>query len=313
MIGSLSSRLAALALLSVIAFALARAAPGDPAAISLRSSGEEPTAEAIARLHAELGLDASWPEQYLRWLAGLAQLDLGLSLASRRPVGELILERLPATLELTAAAFGLTLLLGLAGGFAGAGLRGRRPDRLVWLLALVGASLPGFWLGQLLAGLFGVQLGWLPVAGRESAAAVLLPALTLALGHSAVQSRFLRAGLLGALAEPHALVAQAKGLAPGQVLRAHAWPLARGPQTLAFGLALGQMLAGALVVETVFAWPGLGRLAVDSLFRRDYPVVQAYVLLIGVQYLLLTALAELAAMRGRRLVQVDGGVGSRLV
>jgi peptide/nickel transport system permease protein len=282
-----------LLVLSVLAFALPRAAPGDPAAILLRGAGDEPSPEAVAALRAQLGLDRSPPQQYLLWLGRAVRGDLGVSFASRQPVAGEFFARLPATLQLAGAAALLTAVLGGGGGFLAALRRGGWPDRLTWLLALAGASLPAYWLGLLLGWVFGVLLGWLPVAGSGSWRHLVLPALTLALGFAALQIRLLRAGLLGALAEPFALTARAKGLSPGGVLWRHALPRAAGPAVQALGLAAAQMLAGAVVVETVFAWPGVGKLAVDSIARRDYPVVQAYVLIVGTVFVLVNLATDL--------------------
>lgn len=286
------TRLLTVGVLSLLAFALARSAPGDPAAILLRGAGDEPTAAAVQALRRELGLDRSLPEQYMAWAGRALRLDFGLSYASRRPVAQEFLARLPATLELTAATVVLTGLMGFGGGMLAA-LRRGWTDRLVGALAVAGAALPPFWIGLLLVYVFGIRLGWLPVAGSGSLRHLVLPALTLALGFGALHARLLRAGLLAALSEPFTLVARAKGLSRGAVLWRHALPRVLGANVQALGLAAGQMLAGTVVVEAIFAWPGVGKLAVDSIFRRDFPMVQAYVLVLGVVFSLLNALTDL--------------------
>jgi peptide/nickel transport system permease protein len=247
----------------------------------------------VTALRARLGLDRSPPEQYAAWVGRALRGDLGVSYASRQPVAREFFDRLPATLQLAGAAVLLTAVLGFGGGLLAALRRGGWPDRLTWLLALLGASVPAYLLGLLLGWLFGVRLGWLPVAGSGSWQHLVLPALTLALGAAALQARLLRAGLLGALAEPFANTARAKGLSPGGVLRRHALPRAAGPSLQALGLAAAQLLAGAVVVETVFAWPGVGKLAVDSIARRDYPMVQAYVLVVGAGFVLVNLATDL--------------------
>ncbi|GAB4428857.1 MAG: ABC transporter permease [Anaerolineae bacterium] len=289
------NRLLTLFILSLLAFALARLAPGDPAALILRSSGEEPSPAAIEALQVQLGLNRSWPEQYLIWGWRLVCcLDLGISFNGGGRVAAEFLARLPATLTLTAAAAIITIVLSLGGGLLSAWQRRSWLDWAAWLTAMLGASLPGYWLGLLLAYFFGVYLGWLPVSGYGQWQQLVLPALSLALIVSATQIQLFRARLLTALAEPHILTAQAKGLSRRQVLLCHALPRAIGPNIQALGLSIGQMLAGSAIIETIFAWPGVGRLAVESVLRRDYPMIQAYVLLIGFIFILITFLTDLA-------------------
>lgn len=300
----------ALVVLSVLAFTLVHAAPGDPAAIALRAAGEEPTAEAVVALRAQLGLDRSLPEQYLAWAGRAVRLDFGRSLVSRRPVAETFLERLPATLLLAGAALALTAGAGLVGGLFAAQRPGGWRDRASWCWALLGAALPSYWLGLLLSLLFGVVLGWLPVAGAGEPRHVILPACTLAFSFAALQLRLLRAGLLGALAEPFSLVAEAKGLSRRELLWRHALPRALGVNLQALGLAAGHLLGGAVVAETVFAWPGVGRLVVESVFRRDFPIIQCYVLLIGGLYLAINLLADLLQAWADPTVRSASGDGA---
>jgi peptide/nickel transport system permease protein len=287
-------RLQMLIVLSLVAFALAHLARGDPAEIMLRVGGPEPSPAAVAALHRQLGLDRPLPEQYVTWVGRAVRLDLGQSLVSRRPVMEEFRARLGATLELAGAGFLLAALFGLGGGLLGAAFRGGWVDRATWLLALAGASVPAYWVGLLLAYLFGVVLGWLPVAGNESGRHLILPAVTLACTYVGLQVRLVRASLLTALAEPFVVVARAKGLSRRQELLGHALPRAAGPSIHALGVAAGQMLGGAMVVETIFAWPGVGRLAVQSVFSRDYPMIQAYVLFLGTIFLAVNFVADLA-------------------
>ncbi|WP_372695000.1 ABC transporter permease [Immundisolibacter sp.] len=275
----------------VAVFVLVRLVPGDPVEVML---GERASGADRAQLVAQLGLDRSLPAQLVGYLHDLARLDLGQSLRYRVPVADLVAARLPATLQLAAAGLALALVLALPLGVAMA-VRGSAPGgRLAAAFTLLGLALPSFWLGPLLVLVFAVQLGWLPVAGRESAASLVLPALTLAVGLAAVLARQLAANLSEALAADHVRTARAKGLAPAQVLWRHGVRNALLPVVTVFGLQLGALLGGAVITETVFAWPGLGALTVEAISVRDYPLLQGCVLVIAGAYVLVNGLTELA-------------------
>lgn len=265
--------------------------PGDPVELML---GESATAGDRAALRARLGLDRPPAEQVFAQLARLARLDLGESLHSRRPVARLVAERLPATLELAVAALAVAVALALPLGVLAARRRGGAADGAAMGLALLGLSVPSFWLGPLLILLFSVQLGWTPVSGREGLSSLVLPALTLGTGMAAVLARMLRGSLLETLSEDYVRTARAKGVPEGAVLRRHALRNAALPVVTVFGMQAGALLAGAVITETVFAWPGIGSLLVEAIQRRDYPVVQGCVLLISTAYVLVNALTDLA-------------------
>jgi peptide/nickel transport system permease protein len=265
--------------------------PGDPVELML---GESATAGDRAALRASLGLDRPPAEQVLAQLARLARLDLGESLHSRRPVAQLVAERLPATLELAAAALAVAVALALPLGVLAARRRGGAADGAAMGLALLGLSVPSFWLGPLLILVFSVVLGWTPVSGREGLSSLVLPALTLGTGMAAVLARMLRGSLLETLSEDYVRTARAKGVPEGTVVRRHALRNAALPVVTVFGMQAGALLAGAVITETVFAWPGIGSLLVEAIQRRDYPVVQGCVLLISTGYVLVNALTDLA-------------------
>ncbi len=275
----------------VTVFLLVRVLPGDPVEVML---GERASGADRAALVAQLGLDRPLPVQLGDYLHGLARLDLGQSLRYHEPVTTLIGARLPATLELAGAALALAVALALPLGIVMAVRAGRLAGRLAGTLTLLGLALPGFWFGPLLILLFAVQLGWLPVAGREHLASLALPALTLALGLAATLARQLAANLTETLAAEHVRTARAKGLPPGQVLWRHGVRNALLPVATVFGLQVGALLGGAVITETVFAWPGLGALTVEAIGARDYPLVQGCVLLIAGVYVLVNGLTELA-------------------
>jgi len=265
--------------------------PGDPVELML---GESATAGDRAALRASLGLDRPLHQQLLGQLARLARLDLGDSLYSRRPVSAVVAERLPATVELAVAALAVAAAVALPLGILAARNRGGLADSAAMGVALLGLSIPSFWLGPLLILLFSVVLGWTPVSGREGLASLVLPALTLGTGMAAVLARMLRSSLLETLSEDFVRTARAKGLSPAAVLRRHALRNAALPVVTVFGMQAGALFSGAVITETVFAWPGVGSLLVDAIQRRDFPVVQGCVLLISTTYVVVNAGTDLA-------------------
>lgn len=265
--------------------------PGDPVELML---GESATAGDRAALRASLGLDRPLHQQLLGQLARLARLDLGDSLYSRRPVSAVVAERLPATVELAVAALAVAVAIALPLGILAARHRGGLADSAAMGVALLGLSIPSFWLGPLLILFFSVVLGWTPVSGREGLASLVLPALTLGTGMAAVLARMLRSSLLETLSEDYVRTARAKGLSPAAVLWRHALRNAALPVVTVFGMQAGALLAGAVITETVFAWPGVGSLLVEAIQRRDFPVVQGCVLLISTTYVVVNAGTDLA-------------------
>ena len=265
--------------------------PGDPVELML---GESATAGDRAALRTSLGLDRPVHEQLLTQFRRLARLDLGESLYSRRPVGAVIAERMPATLELAAAALAVAVAVALPLGILAARRQGGIADGAAMGVALLGLSVPAFWLGPLLMLVFSVLLGWTPVSGREGLSSLVLPALTLGTGMAAVLARMLRSSLLETLSEDYVRTARAKGLGAGAVVWRHALRNAALPVVTVFGMQLGALLAGAVITETVFAWPGIGSLLVEAIQRRDFPLVQGCVLLISSTYVAVNALTDLA-------------------
>lgn len=273
----------------VLVAALLHLVPGDPVDVML---GEGASGIDRERLRAALGLDEPPWLQLLRFVGGALHLDLGRSLVTGEPVARLIAERYPATLELAAVslivAVGVALPLGL--------LAGARPgsaiDRVSLGLAAAETALPTFCLGPLLLLVFAVELPWFPVAGRGGAASLVLPAVTLGAGMSAVLSRQLRSSIVDALRLDCIRTARASGASPARVFLRHALPNAATATVTVLGLQLGGLLSGAIVTETIFAWPGLGRLLVQAIGARDFPLVQGCVLVIAVSYLLVNLLTD---------------------
>jgi peptide/nickel transport system permease protein len=273
-----------------LVFLLIHLVPGDPVEAMLGENAQVADREALRQA---LGLDRPLGEQYLAYLQRLARLDLGLSFQDRRPVAAILGERLPATLELTVAALALALTLALPLGVLAARHRGSPLDTGAMGLSLVGISIPNFWLGPLLILVFSLWLGWTPVSGREDSASLILPALTLGTGMAAILARMVRGSILEVLGEDYVRTARAKGLSEGRVLWGHALRNAWLPILTLIGLQLGGLLGGAVITETVFAWPGVGSLLVEAIQGRDYPVVQACVLLVSLSYVFVNTLTDL--------------------
>ncbi len=278
-------------LVATLVFSLLHLIPGDPVEVML---GEGAQAADVAALRARLGLDRPLGAQYLAFLAGLPRGDLGRSLQSGDPVSAVLLEHLPATLELACAAMLVALAVALPLGTLAAFHRGRPVDHLSRAVSVLGVSLPNFWLGPMLILLFSVRLGWLPVSGREGAASLVLPALTLGGGLAAFLTRLVRASVAEELARPYVAAALAKGLPRRRAMVVHALRNALVPALTVAALQFGALLTGAIVTETIFSWPGLGRLLIEAIRLRDYPLVQGGVLLIAWTYLLVNLVTDLA-------------------
>jgi len=264
--------------LSLIVFLILKLTPGDPAFVL---AGANATEEQIRNIRIAYHLDDPLPVQYGQYIVQAIRGDLGQSLRTRRPVISELLERLPASLELGATAFAISLLVGVSAGVLSAERQYSLWDNLGMVLALVGISAPIFWLGILLILLFGVQLGWLPTSGAGDWKHLILPAGTLGLSSAAIVARQTRSAMLEVLKQDYVRVARAKGLAEHVVLVRHALRNAAIPTVTVLGLQFGNLIGGVVVTETVFAWPGLGRLIVESISFRDFPMVEGGVLLMA--------------------------------
>lgn len=281
--------------ISLLVFVLARLAPGDPARELLRRTIDRPpTAAELTAARHELGLDRPVPIQYLAWAGRAVRGDLGISYSTRRPVTAELSRRIPATLQLALPAAVLALVVATILGTISAVQRNRLVDQVVRAGSLAGASMPGFWLAYLLILLFSVRLSLLPVAGREQASSVILPVVTLMASPTAILTRFIRSSMLQTLGEDYVRTARAKGLPGRRVLGAHVLRNSLIPVVTAFGTSLGYLLAGAVVIESIFAWPGLGKLALDAILQRDYPVIQAFVLYTGLTFVAINLVVDLS-------------------
>lgn len=279
-----------LLIVALLVFGFVHLLPGDPARLA---AGPEAGPETVELVRRDLGLDLPLPRQFLRFFGHALQGDFGLSIRTKRPVATEIAERFAPTFWLTLAAMGWSVLLGLALGMVSAVWRNRWPDRLGMTLAVSGISFPSFALGMLLMQLFSVQLGWLPTVGADTWRHYILPSLTLGAGVAAVMARFTRSSFIDILQEDYVRTARAKGLSETVVVLKHALRNALIPVVTMMGLQFGFLLGGSIVVEVVFNWPGMGRLLVDAVEMRDYPVIQALVLLFSLEFLLINLMVDL--------------------
>jgi peptide/nickel transport system permease protein len=288
-----------LILVSMLIFGLQQLLPGDPAKIL---AGEEQDPSVVAYLREKLNLDKPLPVRYAYWVAGVAQGDLGESIRSQEPVTKLILQKLPVTLELALMAFTIALIIGIPAGIVSAVGRGTAWDYCANVFALWGLSTPNFWLGILLIMLFSVELGWLPASGYVSPfedlwgnlSAMIMPAFVLGNAIAAILMRHTRSAMLQVLSADYVRTARAKGLNERTVVLKHALRNALTPIITLGALELGTLLSGAVLTEQVFTIPGFGKLIVDSVFNRDYAVVQGVVLVTATAYMSLNLVADLA-------------------
>lgn len=274
-----------------VVFVLMRVVPGDPARLI---AGPEATLTELNAVRREWGLDAPLPVQYLQYLGRVARGDLGESIRSRRPVTVELAARFPNTLMLALASLVIMTVLGVSAGILAATHQNTFLDYASMTVALVGISMPIFWLGLMLMLLFSLYLGWLPATGKGGLAHLILPAITLGTAQTAVVARITRASMLEVLRQDYIRTARAKGLSERWVVWAHALRNALIPTVTVVGLNFGGLLSGAVLTETVFAWPGIGRLIVDAIEMRDYPVVQGGVLLVALTYSLVNLIVDLA-------------------
>ncbi|MBT3011910.1 MAG: ABC transporter permease [Candidatus Thiodiazotropha sp. (ex Lucina aurantia)] len=273
-----------------LVFMLIHLVPGDPVDVMLGESAIPADREA---LRSSLGLDRPITVQLTDFLKGVAVLDLGDSLHTRQPVSELLASHIPATLELALAALIVTLLTAIPLGILAAVNRGGMGDWGAMGFSMLGLSIPNFWLGPLLILCFSLWLGWTPVSGREDFSSLILPAVTLGTGFAAILARMVRSSLLEVLGEDYVRTARAKGLDETRVIWRHAMRNAWLPVITLLGLQLGALLGGAVVTEVVFDWPGIGSLMIESIQKRDYPVVQGCVLFISLAYVLVNTLTDI--------------------
>ena len=275
---------------ATLVFALIHLVPGDPAQVML---GESASAADLTELRTRLGLDKPLLVQYREFIAGLLKGDLGTSFRYNTPVAREIGQRLGRTAELALAAMVVAVVVAVPLGVLGALYRGRWIDQLATTVSLLGVAMPNFWLGPVLAIVFAIYLGWLPVSGTGTWAHLVLPAATLGGALAAILARMTRATLVDELRELYVLAARARGIARGRAVVAHALRNSLIPVVTIIGLQLGAVLTGTIITETIFSWPGVGRLLIQAISFRDYPLVQGCILFIAVTYVTMNLLVDL--------------------
>ena len=275
---------------SIFVFGFVHMLPGDPARLV---AGPEASPADIEAVRQDMGLDGPIWAQYGHWLSETVQLRLGRSIKTKQPVAQVIGDRFMPTLWLTVAAMIWATIVGVGIGVLSGVRRGRWQDQFGMVLAISGISFPGFWLGLLLIGLFSVRLGWLPTGGYGTWQHFVMPAFTLGIGVAAVLARFTRSAFVEVAGEDYVRTARSKGVPEQGVVWTHTLRNALIPVITLTGLQFGFLLGGAIVIETVFTWPGLGRLLVDSVSFRDYPVIQAEIMLFSLEFLLINLAVDL--------------------
>jgi ABC-type dipeptide/oligopeptide/nickel transport system permease component len=275
---------------ATLVFALIHMVPGDPAQAML---GEGASAEEIARLRTSLGLDRPLLTQYGAFLSGVVRGDLGKSFRSNQPVTQEIGRRLGDTAILALCAMAVAIAVAIPLGIVAAVFRGRLPDHAAMTLALAGISIPSFWLGPLLAILFAVKLGWLPVSGAGTVWHLVLPSVTLGTALAAILARMTRSSVIEELRELYVLAARARGLSRARAVLRHAFRNSLIPVVTIIGLQFGAVLTGTIITETIFSWPGVGRLLITAINTRDYPLVQGCILFIATIYVAMNLLTDL--------------------
>jgi ABC-type dipeptide/oligopeptide/nickel transport system permease component len=277
-------------LIVTMVFLLAHIVPGDPVQQML---GDGARAEDVAQLRHTLGLDLPLPEQYAKYLGNVVRGNLGESIRFQQPVAHVILSHYPATLELALVALLVCAAIGIPAGILAAHRRGTATDHAVGVFTLFGLSVPNFALGPVLILVFAVLIGWLPVSGRGGISHLILPAATLGAALAAILTRMVRTAVIEELSSDYVRTARAKGLTEAAVLFRHAFRNALIPILTILGLQFGTLLAGTIVTEKIFSWPGIGRLAVQAIDSRDYPLLQGCILLIAISYVAVNLLTDL--------------------
>ncbi|MBM7602901.1 peptide/nickel transport system permease protein [Metabacillus crassostreae] len=279
--------------LSFVTFLLMKITPGDPIRAILKVDDVASTTVDEEKLRKEYGFDEPILSQYSNWLLNVAQLDLGESVISKKPVFEMISDRLPATVSLAIGGLIVLFIIAIPLGVIGAVYEDRWPDYVSRFIAMIGASIPSFWLGLLLIYFFSLQLNLLPVMGKGSFAHYILPSVTLGIAMAPIYIRLLRERLISTLQSPYIEAAKARGLRKERVLFFHALRGSLIPLVTMFGLSIGSLLGGIMVIEILFSWPGMGDLIVQAVLQRDYPVIQGYILIIGILVVMTNLLVDL--------------------
>nr|WP_154891502.1 nickel ABC transporter permease [Paenibacillus xylanexedens] len=291
--------------ITFLTFLLTYLSPGDPARLMLMSTGVTPSDELVRQVRSELGLDKPFLVRYGTWLGQVVTGDFGTSYKYDRPVLDVLMARLPATLKLTGSAMLLVILISFPLGVLSAVRRNQGLDYVIRLFSFAGLSMPSFWLGMLLMLVFGVQLKLLPVMGSSGWNSLILPAATLAIPLIAQYSRQIRAVMLEETSQNYVVGARARGVKESMIIWRHILPNSLLPIVTLLGMTTGALLGGAAIVESLFVWPGVGQMAVDAIFTRDYPLIQGYVIWMAVIYVTLNLIVDLWTHLRDPRIQLD--------
>jgi peptide/nickel transport system permease protein len=278
---------------SLLTFSLTYLTPGDPAEMMFASRGLIPTEEALAEARKEMGLDAPFIVQYGRWLGRIITGDLGTSYITGGPVVDILMRKIPMTMKLALTATLFLAVFSLIFGVLSALYRNHMPDFLIRGASFCGISIPDFWLGLLLIYFFVVKLSWFKITDPYAPSSVILPGLTLAIPLIGRYIRQIRAALLEEISSEYVIGARARGIREHTIILGHVLPNAMAGLLTLFGLSIALLMGGTVIVESIFSWPGLGRMALDAIFQRDYPLLQAYVILMAVIYVGISFLVDL--------------------
>lgn len=279
---------------SIITFSLIHLAPGDPAELYLLAGGTKPSPGLIEQTRKDMGLDRPYVEQYISWLKKALKGNLGISYASKLPVTQVLMSNMKSTIQLSVASLVLMLVIAIPVGVLAAIHQNKFTDFFIRSCSFLGISMPNFWVGLTLLYWFGLKLGWLPIADSEAGMKkMILPCITLAFSMASKYTRQVRTMVLEELKQEYVMVNRARGLRESTILWSHVLPNAMLPLMVLVGLSFGSLLGGTAVVEIIFSWPGLGKMAVTAINNRNYPVIQGYVLLIALIYLVMNFLVDL--------------------
>jgi nickel transport system permease protein len=293
---------------SVVVFLILRMGPNDPAMSYLRLSNIPPTEAALANARSELGLNRPLVVQYFDWLSHAIRLDFGISYTTKAPVTKHLLFYLPNTLYLAGVSLLITIVVSLPLGIMAAKYKGRWPDHLSRVMAYIGVSAPSFWLAFIMIIVFGVKLKWLPTLGIGGFRHVIMPSLSVALMSTCINMRLIRGGMLEQIYARHVLYARLRGVTEGMITRGHMLKNSLIPVITAIGMHIGELLGGAVVAEVIFAWPGVGRYSMSAIYNRDFPVMQCFILMMTVIFVLCNLLTDiLYAVLDPRIRLSEGG------
>lgn len=298
MIRIITRRLAEVAvfllLITFVSFLFARMAPGDPVLSILRVDDLSVSAEQVEQLREDMGFNEPLLVQYGEWLVDFARLDFGNSYISNQPVMDMLWSGVPATVELTLGGLFVMVLVALPLGSLAALYRGSWIDQVSRALSLLGAAVPSFWLGLILIDLLGVRLGWLPTMGRDGLHSAVLPSITLGLAISSVYVRLLRSSLIDSLNQENIRAARARGISEPRIFFSHVLRASLPPVITVFGVSLGSLIGGVVVIEVIFAYPGIGKMVVDAIRSRDYPMIQGYIFVMAILVFIINSIVDLS-------------------